>query len=631
VKIAETANNSKKIAQSYIMLSFPEYINGLSDLAQQHIEKAAQISESTGDNLTWLKAKQQLIAIYQSDNHNHNAANELVYVLEKINLLPEDIIRLEDCEDKAKRDSLKVFYIRYIGLTESYAKITLDQGNFDEALNTYNLIMTIIQNSGLDEQRERQYLNLGHAYLRKNNTDSAFSYCRKAIKKAVKDNNIFNMTDAYELLGDIYFDLLSDYPNAITAYNKALYHSKDLKNTKTKTKQSLKAAKAMVLNESLAEAKSLTSQFLSQSDSLEYEDLEILYYIVTQYYAQTGNSDSTKKYFELYAEASDSTSQLHFKSKITDIETLFELKEERNLNKILEQEKLAANREKVIWILGAILLFLIVLLVLWQVRVKSKLMNKLEEFNETLSEKVQEKTVELHEANQELLKLEDAKSYFISIISHELNTPLSGIIGGISFLEASINDSDSKDICDMVKVSANRLRKMADASRLITQIKIDDVQTNFETLPVSLLLDEVKTYYHAQFENIQYQFESEAENTSLYVNQYLIYKTLIVIIDNAIKFTPKGQPVIIRSIKEDNRFVIQVIDSGEGFSEHYLENTYKFFISDEITSHGEGLGLGLSTCKLIMDYHDGEISIENNPDKGATVSLKFALNSENII
>jgi signal transduction histidine kinase len=435
------------------------------------------------------------------------------------------------------------------------------------------------------------------------------------------------------LQGDIYSDGLGDYENAIKSYSQALFYSKDLKHSKTRNKQSLKAARSMIKSDKITDAKGIIEQLFQKIDSLEHEELKELYYIMTYYSSNIGHPDSTQKYFDLYCSVADSLSNRNYNTRITDIETLFELKQEKANNQILEQKNISANRAKIIWIMGAVVLFLIVLLVLWQVRIKSKLSKelansnkKLEVFNETLSEKVKEKTIELHEANQELQRLEDAKSYFISLISHELNTPLSGIIGGISYLEATLSDTDSLDICDMVKVSANRLRKMADTSRLITQIKIDDIHTKFETIHVSMILDEVKTHYHAQFENIQYEFESGCEAVSLYINQYLIYKTLIVLIDNAIKFTPKGKPIRIRSMQKSDKFIIQVIDSGEGFSKHYLENTYKHFISDEISSHAEGLGLGLSTCKLIMDYHDGEISIENTPEKGATVSLKFKLN-----
>lgn len=634
VEFAEKNNDKKKIAQSYIMMSFPEYANGFSDSARCHSEKAAKISEEIGDNLLWLKAKQHLIAIYQSDKHNRNAAEELLHVFETINLQPQDVRNLKECDNKLMYDSLKFFYIRYIGLTESFAKINLDQDDADEALEKYKLIMTIINRSGLEEQIERQYINIGHAYLKKSNTDSAFHYCNLALNKSILDNNVINISDSYELQGDLYLSI-SDYQKSITSYNKALYLSKDLNNTKTRNQQSLKAAKVMVMNEEVDEAKKIVTPLITQTDSLEFEELKMLYYIMTRYYAKHGITDSTERYFKLYCDASDKTSDMYYKIKVTDIETLFELKEEKVQNEILEQRNINSHRIITIWIMGALALFIIVLLVLRQTRMKTQLMKKLQlshkklqDFNETLAEKVKAKTIELHEANQELQRLEDAKSYFISLISHELNTPLSGIIGGISFLEASITDPDSKDICDMVKESANRLRKMADASRLITQIKIDDVQTKFETINVSMLLDEVKTYYHAQFANIKYEFETGIEDISLYINQYLIYKTLIVIIDNAIKFTYSTDPIIIRSKRIEDKFIIQVIDSGPGFSEHYLKNTYKLFISTDIYSHDEGLGLGLSTCKMIMDYHDGEIHIENGEDYGGIVSLKFKLNSE---
>ena len=97
------------------------------------------------------------------------------------------------------------------------------------------------------------------------------------------------------------------------------------------------------------------------------------------------------------------------------------------------------------------------------------------------------------------------------------------------------------------------------------------------------------------------------------------------LLENALGFSEIGSTVTLRFTICNDQVLFEVIDEGPGFSEHALNNLFKFFEPGE--QHvDENIGLELALAKLIMDAHKGTIEVLNNPDKGATVKLSLNLN-----
>jgi K+-sensing histidine kinase KdpD len=190
----------------------------------------------------------------------------------------------------------------------------------------------------------------------------------------------------------------------------------------------------------------------------------------------------------------------------------------------------------------------------------------------------------------------------------------------------SLKDEELLEVCTMIKESSDRLRKMAESSQLITQLKTDKLHSKIEPVRIGEVLDEIQMYYQTNFKNIAIEFTNK--EICLNIDQYLIYKSLIILVDNAVKFTPDEETIVLKSEILEDKYIIKIIDNGPGFTEQYLNDQFKMFISDDIQFHAEGLGLGLSTVKLIMDYHEGGIRLENNKSKGSTAILIFQIEKE---
>lgn len=255
---------------------------------------------------------------------------------------------------------------------------------------------------------------------------------------------------------------------------------------------------------------------------------------------------------------------------------------------------------------------------------------QLEELNESLEEKVRERTAEVVEANKRLQKLDNAKNYFLGLLSHELNTPISGIDGFAKLLKKTVKSEEDREYCDMILESAHRLKKFAMISSLITKLRMEKYHLVMENVGVGALFEQplydLKEYIAEHNVSIrQTVFDEQAQ---VKIDYQLITRVVEIILENAIKYSNPGGEIVVEGGKSDNFYFLRVSDKGKGFSKQALEHIYEFFASDELMHHKAGYGLGLSAAKIIMDMHSGKIHAENNSFGGATITLHFPLIEE---
>jgi two-component system sensor histidine kinase/response regulator len=250
---------------------------------------------------------------------------------------------------------------------------------------------------------------------------------------------------------------------------------------------------------------------------------------------------------------------------------------------------------------------------------------QLKELNATLEEKVLVRTQELNSANQKLLQLDKSKNYFLSLLAHELNTPLTGIDGFVNLLKAEISDSEHLEYLDNIKQSVSRLHRFSSFSQLITRIQNNSYHFHIEDIPIKLLIETAVMSLENKLaaKSINLRKELTKEEFSIKGDSYLIQKVIEIILDNSIKYSHENGIIEIRLTKNADEVRLDIIDKGIGFSKEALSNLFTFFESDDLMSHGEGFGLGMATAKIILDSHNAAIKAQNNIDTGATISILF--------
>ncbi|MBU1599348.1 hypothetical protein KKG61_04490, partial [bacterium] len=237
--------------------------------------------------------------------------------------------------------------------------------------------------------------------------------------------------------------------------------------------------------------------------------------------------------------------------------------------------------------------------------------------NTRLYADLKKRTQELEEANK-------AKSEFLQIVSHELNTPLTVILGEINILKMELKKG-------MLSKHKERLNKMEDKgirlSRLIrdmldmssvergVKLKIKKEPVNVEEIIEDVLTGFQSTAFHKEIrigKDIQ-------KGLSLVSDSKKIKDILFRLIDNALKYTPAKGSVLVgaRDSQESIEFFVQ--DTGIGIKKEDREKIFdRFFQADAtITRKYSGTGMGLAVAKDLVAVLEGEIRVESKPDKGS--------------
>ncbi len=245
------------------------------------------------------------------------------------------------------------------------------------------------------------------------------------------------------------------------------------------------------------------------------------------------------------------------------------------------------------------------------------------------------------EAELELLRAKEtaesatlAKSRFLANMSHDIRTPLNGIIGMLRLtLDADLPEEQRKHLAE-AKVSADFLLGLL--NDILDISKIDADQLVLEQRPFNLhaLLDDIEAIFRHSMRDKGLLFTVErARDLPRYVvgDSLRLRQILINLLGNALKFTDHGE-ISLRvhaSEQKDNHVVLHfsVQDSGIGIKEDKLETIFDAFSQEDSSTtrqHG-GTGLGLAICKRLVEMMDGSIWVSSTKNKGSTFCFTITL------
>jgi two-component system, sensor histidine kinase and response regulator len=270
------------------------------------------------------------------------------------------------------------------------------------------------------------------------------------------------------------------------------------------------------------------------------------------------------------------------------------------------------------------------------VRVKTHLslketLEKLEQLNVSLEEKVLERTNQLKEANEKLaatnlklLDLDKAKSDFLSLISHEIRTPLNGILGPLELLKGPIYANEIGSLIGLLDSSVKRLEQFSLDALLITRLQTRQGEIKRGNISLPAVFNEVLVEFEEKIQskyiNIDYKFD--LNNDLILGEKELVKKSISNILDNSIFFSLQNGSVEVSNYVKDKWNVIEIRDHGNGFPSKAKERLSELFTyADKYRDNSKGIGLPV--VKMIMEAHNGDIVLDNHPDGGALVKLYF--------
>jgi len=265
--------------------------------------------------------------------------------------------------------------------------------------------------------------------------------------------------------------------------------------------------------------------------------------------------------------------------------------------------------------------------------VERKAKEALEELAKGLESQVEQRTKELQKAYEDLKVLDEAKSEFISMASHQLRTPLSAIKGYISMLiEGSYGEISEKAREKLKNVFQSNERLIKIVNDLLDISKVEMGKMELERAPVQLE-DLIQSCYEEMkigAEKKDLKFILKKPKTPLpkiEIDSLKMRQVFLNLIDNAIKYTQKGK-IEIEIEKIDSRISVSVRDTGEGLSEKEKRDVFEGFTrgSAGIAYFIEGAGLGLYVAKKFLELHQGKIWVESGgKSKGSTFYVELPM------
>lgn len=239
---------------------------------------------------------------------------------------------------------------------------------------------------------------------------------------------------------------------------------------------------------------------------------------------------------------------------------------------------------------------------------------------ETLSDQLVETNIQLKKANERLKKLDEAKSEFISIASHQLRTPLTAIKGYLSMIISGSYGEISDEVREKMKEvleSSERLISLINDLLNVSRIESGKLKIKFEKADLKKFLKKIVNELEPVVKEKGLYLKLEIDDSiKAEVDKDKVRQAILNIIDNAIKYTEEGG-ITIRVKKkisgQEKSALIEIEDTGKGMEEEEISNIFSSFTRGSAGDlmHIEGAGLGLYIAKKFIDMHDGEIWLKS--------------------
>ncbi len=246
--------------------------------------------------------------------------------------------------------------------------------------------------------------------------------------------------------------------------------------------------------------------------------------------------------------------------------------------------------------------------------------------------------MELEKARQEAIKANKAKSEFLSSMSHDIRTPMNGIVGMTAIAMANIDNQERvKDCLGKITLSSRHLLGLINDVLDMSKIESGKLTLNMNQVSLREIMDSIVNIVQPQVKERQQHFDifiQKIQTEDVHCDSVRLNQILINLLSNAIKFTPEGGRINVYLEQEDSplgaqyvRCHFRVKDSGIGMTQEFQEKIFDTFTREEKAQIDkiEGTGLGMAITKAIVDTMKGSIELQSAPGKGSEFHITLDL------
>ena len=226
-----------------------------------------------------------------------------------------------------------------------------------------------------------------------------------------------------------------------------------------------------------------------------------------------------------------------------------------------------------------------------------------------------------------------AKDEFLAVISHEMRTPLTSILGWARMLRiGGLDEATTLEALDALERSAQTQVHLIEDLLDDTRITSGKLRLNKRPLEVKSVIESALADLapSAEVKHIRLSLEMGCDSCPIFADPVRLQQVIWNIVSNGIKFTPEGGSVTVRVDRNDSTARIEVQDTGRGIASDVLPQLFqRFRQADASSDRKAGIGLGLAISKYLVEQHDGSIFASSGGiGKGATFTINLPLTTE---
>jgi len=233
---------------------------------------------------------------------------------------------------------------------------------------------------------------------------------------------------------------------------------------------------------------------------------------------------------------------------------------------------------------------------------------------------------DLHSALEKERELSELKSRFVAMASHEFRTPLTTMMSSLSLVTKYGEQNDRENQVKHVGKIKNSINNLTDIlNDFLSLSKLEEGKIDYmpEEINLRQFLDEIISEMKGMAQEKQLLTHVHEGAELVPVDKKLLKNVMFNLVSNAIKFSPAGGEIVVKSIVDDTAISISVKDSGIGISKEDQKHLFERFFRGHNATHIQGTGLGLSIVARYAQLMNGSVAIESEENKGTIFTIKI--------
>lgn len=262
----------------------------------------------------------------------------------------------------------------------------------------------------------------------------------------------------------------------------------------------------------------------------------------------------------------------------------------------------------------------------------NKLVGELEKANGDLHDEILERKRAVEEARKALEKereLNELKSRFVSMASHEFRTPLSTLLSSTSLVEQYVQKGETDKInkhIARIKSNIKLLTSVLNDFLSLSKLEEGKVEVAVEAIPLENFINDLAEELQVSLKGErQIKVNLEKAPKQIHTDSKILRNIMMNLISNAGKYSPVDKPVEVHIAAEDGTCFIAVKDYGLGIPKEEHKHVFDRFFRASNVANIQGTGLGLNIVRRYLDLLDGKISFESEPGKGTIFTVELPL------